>query len=138
MNEHSSNEMGLTTFQNIDGWYFLLSEDLGRNKHLRVSSADAQISVPPQSKHMKKTNHTAKKACMYTSTPRTKPTRDALDTRHKTADDSVASLLSLNMLQASYNNDTMDPSVLRMSMLKSVNKPEDLDVILGKKVPNKV
>ena len=116
-----------------------MSEDLGRNKHLKVSSSDAQISESRQVKQTKKTTTTSKKPCMYTSTPQAKATGELLSTSHRIADDTIPSLLSLNMLQTSYiNDDTADPSQLRMSMLKSVSKPEDLDAILGNKVPNKV
>ena len=131
--------------QNIDGWYFLLSEELGRSKHLKVSPSDSKISdqKDKQPKKRTKTNVATAKPCLYTSTPRTKYTRDLSSTGHRNADDTMPSLLSLNMLQDSYVHETTtttmaDPSQLRMSMLDSTCKTRDLDVVFGKKVPNKV
>ena len=131
--------------QNIDGWYFLLSEELGRSKHLKVSPSDSKISdqKDKQPTNKIKSNVTTAKPCLYTSTPRTKYMRDLPSTSHRNADDTMPSLLSLNMLQESYVHDTTatmmaDPSQLRMSMLDSTRKTMDLDVVFGKKVPNKV
>ena len=108
-----------------------------------MSPSDSKISdqKDKQPKKRTKTNVATAKPCLYTSTPRTKNTRDLSSTSHRNADDTMPSLLSLNMLQDSYVHETTtmaDPSQLRMSMLDSTCKTRDLDVVFGKKVPNKV
>ena len=107
-----------------------------------MSSSDSKISdqKDQQPKKKTKTNVATAKPCLYTSTPRTKYTRDLPSTSHRNADDTMPSLLSLNMLQESYVQETTmaDPSQLSMSMLDSTCKTKDLDVVFGKKVPNKV
>ena len=55
--------------------------------------------------------------------------REIPTTSHRTVDDTLPSLLSLNMLQTSYAHDTTattmaDPSQLRMSMLDASCKPQ--------------
>ena len=130
--------------QNIDGWYFLLSEELGRSKHLKVSPSDSKISNQKDKQPKKKTksNVPTAKPSLYTSTPRIKYPRDLSSVVNRDADDTMPSLLSLNMLQESYvhrtTTTTADPSQLRLSMLDSTCKTKDLDVVFGKKVPDKV
>ncbi len=40
-------------FQEVDGWYFLLSEELGRHKHLKVAPADIHVTNKNQSEGSK-------------------------------------------------------------------------------------
>lgn len=43
-------------FQDITGWYYLLTEEIGRKKHLQVSSKQRSLQV-------KRKSHT----CLYTT-----------------------------------------------------------------------
>ena len=110
-----------------------------------MSPSDSKVSDQKEKQPRKKTksNVAPAKPSLYTSTPRTKYPRDFPSVVNRDADDTVPSLLSLNMLQQSYVHETTtttmaDPSQLRLSMLDSTCKTKDLDVVFGKKVPDKV
>ncbi len=104
-------------FQIIEGWYFLLAEDIGRNKHLKVnpsSRGTSDCSSPPEDVQPESSVNRAPH--IYTSTPRHlhKPHKnlelrlDNLDSQcemHHTGHESVSRTLCTDMLTRSMRSD---------------------------------
>lgn len=129
----------ISFLQIIEGWYFLLSEEIGRNKHLKVSSSTdvTTCNDEGQSLGQCKIPHATKKTRIYTSTPRHLDRTGIMDP--KTADDTLPSLLSLNMLHATDNDYTLEPGHLRLSTQKPVaTEMTNPDPLPGRRLPDKV